>query len=67
MSNTDMLAMRVLATLGAVLAGWAVLAFVYAGLFVQAILYLLYIGFVLVLILHRMRSAKRFTLRGRKT
>jgi hypothetical protein len=66
LSSTNTLVIRVLVPLILVCVGWATLAFIYAGLFVQAVLYLLCIGFILVLILHRTRSIK-ITLRGRKT
>ncbi|MGD0477553.1 MAG: hypothetical protein ABSB29_05235 [Nitrososphaerales archaeon] len=66
MSNTHTLVMRVLVPLILVLGAWATLAFIYARLFVQASLFLLYIGFILILLLHRTRSIKIKT-RGRKT
>jgi hypothetical protein len=66
LSDTNTLVMRVFVPLILVCVGWATLAFIYAGLFVQAVLYLLCIGFILILLLHRTRSIK-ITLRGRKT
>jgi hypothetical protein len=58
LSNTDILVMRILVPPALVLAAWATAAFIYSRQFVEAILYLLYIGFILVLLLHRTRSIK---------
>jgi hypothetical protein len=66
MSDTNTLVMGVLVPLILVLTAWVTLAFVYGGLFVSAITYLLYIGLVLILLLHRSRSIKT-TSRGWKT
>jgi len=66
LSDTNTLVMRVFVPMILVCVGWATLAFIYASLFVQAVLYLLCIGFILILLLHRTRSIK-ITLKGRRT
>jgi hypothetical protein len=58
LSDTNTFVIRVLVVPILALGAWATLAFIYGGLFVQAILFLLYIGFTLILLLHRERSIK---------
>jgi NADH:ubiquinone oxidoreductase subunit 6 (subunit J) len=58
LSNTNSFVMRVLVPLILVLSSWATLAFIYAGQFVPPTIFLVYIGFILILLLRRTRSIK---------